>query len=174
MSDPRVDQDPEHHVEDSAMPAEPLVGEPTLGEPTPAVLSEDTFAASAEPAPAGPEVAAASSGPAPTPAGPRPYAVIETGGKQYRVSIGDRISVEKLPVEAGGQVVIDRVLLLGGDGATRVGAPVVTGAAVTATVEEQFRGEKLIIFKYKAKKRYRRRTGHRQSLTRLTITGITG
>ena len=102
------------------------------------------------------------------------YAVIETGGKQYRVSVGDRISVERLPSEAGGEITIDRVLLLGGDGTTRVGTPVVAGAAVTASVDDHFRGEKIVIFKYKAKKLYRRRTGHRQSLTHLTITGITG
>jgi large subunit ribosomal protein L21 len=103
-----------------------------------------------------------------------PYAIIETGGKQYRVSVGDRLSVEKLPVEEGTDITLDRVLLLGGDGTTRVGTPTVAGAAVTARVEDQYRGEKIVIFKYKAKKRYRRRQGHRQSLTRLTITGIAG
>jgi large subunit ribosomal protein L21 len=111
--------------------------------------------------------------PAPAPKPLQPYAVIETGGKQYRVSVGDRISVEKLPAEAGSAITIDRVLLLGGDGTTRVGTPVVPGAAVAATVDDHFRGEKIVVFKYKAKKRYRRRLGHRQSLTRLTITGIT-
>lgn len=111
--------------------------------------------------------------PAPAPKPLQPYAVIETGGKQYRVSVGDRISVEKLPAETGSAVTIDRVLLLGGDGTTRVGTPVVPGAAVAATVDDHFRGEKIVVFKYKAKKRYRRRLGHRQSLTRLTITGIT-
>ena len=105
---------------------------------------------------------------------PKGYAIIETGGKQYRVKIGDHISVERLPSEAGGEIVIDRVLLLGGDGSTRIGAPVVEGATVTATVDDHFRGEKIVVFKYKAKKRYRRRIGHRQSLTHLTITGITG
>ncbi|MFM9108587.1 MAG: 50S ribosomal protein L21 [Chloroflexota bacterium] len=101
-----------------------------------------------------------------------PYAIIETGGKQYRVSVGDRLSVEKLEIEAGGAVTFDRVLLLGGGGSTKVGAPTVKGASVTATVEETYRGEKIVIFKYKPKKRYRRRTGHRQSLTRLSITSI--
>ncbi len=100
-----------------------------------------------------------------------PYAIIETGGKQYRVSVGDRLSVEKLDVEAGGEITIDRVLMLGGD-ETKVGTPTVSGASVTATVEEQYRGEKIVVFKYKPKKRYRRRTGHRQSLTRLSITAI--
>jgi large subunit ribosomal protein L21 len=101
-----------------------------------------------------------------------PYAIIETGGKQYRVSVGDVVSVEKLPVEAGSTITFDRVLLVNGDGETRVGTPTVAGASVAATVEETYRGEKLIIFKMKAKKGYRRKTGHRQSLTRLAITAI--
>ena len=95
-----------------------------------------------------------------------PYAIIETGGKQYRVSVGDRLAVEKLDGEPGSDLVFDRVLLVGGNGSTSV------GATVSAQVEDQFRGEKIIVFKYKPKKRYRRRTGHRQSLTRVAITGI--
>lgn len=102
------------------------------------------------------------------------YAVIETGGKQYRVSEGDRITVERLSVDAGSDVTIERVLLMGGDGSTRIGTPVVDGASVTATVTEHNRGQKIEVFKYKAKKRYRRHTGHRQEQTRLTITGING
>lgn len=102
------------------------------------------------------------------------YAVIETGGKQYRVSEGDKITVERLAVDEGSDVTIDRVLLLGGDGSTRIGTPVVDGASVTATVTEHNRGKKIEVFKYKAKKRYRRHTGHRQEQTRLTITGING
>ena len=102
------------------------------------------------------------------------YAVIETGGKQYRVSEGDTITVERLGDEAGSEITIDRVLMIGGNGATKIGTPVVDGASVTATVDEHKRGEKIVVFKYKAKKRYRRKTGHRQELTRLTITGITG
>ncbi|MGI8644157.1 MAG: 50S ribosomal protein L21 [Thermomicrobiales bacterium] len=98
--------------------------------------------------------------------------MIETGGKQYRVSVGDRLSVEKLPVEAGSSVSLDRVLLLAGDGTTRVGTPVVDGATVEATVDDHYRGDKIVVFKYKPKKRYRRRQGHRQSLTHLTITAI--
>lgn len=101
-----------------------------------------------------------------------PYAIIETGGKQYRVSVGDVLSVEKLESEPGADVTFDRVLLVGGDGATRVGTPVVEGASVVATVQEQYRGEKIVVFKYKPKKRYRRKTGHRQSLTRLAVTAI--
>jgi large subunit ribosomal protein L21 len=133
----------------------------------------------------GPGVAAYGGGEAARPAGkknqPRPdtlaatlppYAIIETGGKQYRVSVGDRLSVEKLPVAAGETITFDRVLLLGGDGDTRVGTPVVEGASVAATVEETYRGEKIVVFKYKPKKHYRRRNGHRQTLTRLNITAI--
>jgi large subunit ribosomal protein L21 len=102
------------------------------------------------------------------------YAVIETGGKQYRVSEGDTITVERLGGDAGSEITIDRVLMVGGTGATKIGTPVVDGASVTATIDEHKRGEKIVVFKYKAKKRYRRKTGHRQELTRLTITGITG
>ncbi|MDQ3044641.1 MAG: 50S ribosomal protein L21 [Chloroflexota bacterium] len=98
--------------------------------------------------------------------------MIETGGKQYRVSVGDTITVERLPDVAGDELTFDRVLLLGGDGSTQVGTPIVKGALVTATIDDHFRGEKIVVFKYKAKKRYRRRTGHRQSLTHLTITNI--
>lgn len=105
---------------------------------------------------------------------PSRYAVIKTGGKQYRVKVGDRIQVERLHAEAGTEVKIDEVLMLGGSGATLVGTPVVDGASVTAHVEEHARGDKIVVFKFKAKKRYRRRTGHRQELTRLTITAISG
>ena len=102
------------------------------------------------------------------------YAIVETGGKQYRVKVGDVLSVEKLEGDAGAEVTFDRVLLIGGGGDTRIGTPVVEGASVAATIADQYRGEKIIVFKFKAKKRYRRRTGHRQELTRLTITGISG
>lgn len=105
---------------------------------------------------------------------PAPYAVIATGGKQYRVKVGDRINVERLHVDAGSAVTIDQVLLLGGDGSTRIGTPVVEGASVEATVDAHDRSEKIVVFKYKAKKRYRRRTGHRQERTHLTITAISG
>ena len=100
------------------------------------------------------------------------YAIIETGGKQYRVRVGDRISVERLSDDDGTDITIDRVLLVGGDGQTRVGTPTVAGASVAARVDDHFRGEKIVVFKYKPKKRYRRRIGHRQSLTHLTITAI--
>ena len=101
-----------------------------------------------------------------------PYAVIETGGKQYRVAVGDSIAIEKLPLETGAEVTFDRVLMVGGDGSPRVGTPLVAGASVVGRVDAQDRGAKIIVFKYKPKKRYRRRTGHRQSLTRVAITGI--
>ncbi len=101
------------------------------------------------------------------------YAVIETGGKQYRVTVGQRLDVERLPVEAGGDVELDRVLMVGGEGAdVRIGTPVVAGARVVANVDEHHRGEKLIVYKMRPKKRYRRKIGHRQELTRLTIKDI--
>jgi large subunit ribosomal protein L21 len=100
------------------------------------------------------------------------YAIIETGGKQYRVAVGDTLSIEKLAVEPGSGITFDRVLMVGGDGSARVGTPLVAGATVQAQVEQQYRGQKIVVFKYKPKKRYRRRTGHRQSLTRVAITAI--
>lgn len=116
----------------------------------------------------------------PVPAGARsdsdsgnpPYAIIETGGKQYRVAVGDTLSIEKLPVEPGADITFDRVLMVGSDGSAKVGTPLLAGATVQAQVEQQYRGPKIIVFKYKPKKRYRRRTGHRQSLTRVAITAI--
>jgi len=100
------------------------------------------------------------------------YAVIETGGKQYRVAAGDTISVERLNAEAGTQVEIDRVLMVSGDAGITIGAPVVDGAAVVATVAEHYRGPKIRVFKFKPKKRYRRTMGHRQEMTRLKIDEI--
>jgi len=100
------------------------------------------------------------------------YAVVVTGGKQYRVRVGDRITVERLAAEAGSDITFDQVLLVGGAGDTRIGAPTVDGASVTATVDAHERDRKIIVFKFKKRKRYRRRTGHRQDITRLTITSI--
>jgi large subunit ribosomal protein L21 len=100
------------------------------------------------------------------------YAVIRTGGKQYRVAKNDVIQVEKLDIEAGGTVELGEVLLVGeGEGAT-VGTPLVAGASVTATVLEQGKGPKIIVFKKRRRKNSRRRTGHRQKLTVLRVTDI--
>ena len=101
------------------------------------------------------------------------FAVIETGGKQYRVAPGDMVDVEYLESQPGTQINLDRVLLLGGDETvTVVGTPTVAGASVTAEVVKHDRGDKIIVFKYKAKVRSRRKTGHRQAFTRLHIKEI--
>jgi large subunit ribosomal protein L21 len=101
------------------------------------------------------------------------YAIVETGGKQYRVKPGDTVAVERLAGEPGETLDLDRVLLVAGNGdQARVGSPGVEGAVVRAEVVEHIRGEKIIVFRYKSKVRYRRKTGHRQSLTRLRITDI--
>jgi large subunit ribosomal protein L21 len=100
------------------------------------------------------------------------YAVIESGGKQFRVAAGDVIEVEKLKHDQGSEVHIDRVLLVSSEQGVTVGAPLVEGARVRATVAEHFRGPKIVVFKMKPKKRYRRKMGHRQSLTRLKIEAI--
>lgn len=100
------------------------------------------------------------------------FAVVETGGKQYRVSEGDVIQVERLPAEVGDTVVLDRVFLVSGDGGVKVGAPVVDGAKVTAKVQSLGRARKIFVFKYKPKKNYRRRKGHRQPYSRLLIEKI--
>ena len=100
------------------------------------------------------------------------YAVIKTGGKQYRVSPGDSIDVEKLPHEVGEQVELDEVLLVANGSGTQIGRPLVEGAKVKATVTRQARGRKVIIFKIRPSKRYRRRKGHRQHFTRLRIDEI--
>ncbi len=100
------------------------------------------------------------------------YAVIETGGKQYRVTVGQAIEVEKLDGDVGDVVTLGRVLLVAGEGNTSIGMPVVEGAAVKATIDAQHKADKVIVFKMKAKKRYRRLKGHRQQLTRLTVTDI--
>jgi large subunit ribosomal protein L21 len=101
------------------------------------------------------------------------YAIVETGGKQYRVRPGDTIAVERLSGQPGETLDLEHVLLVAGDGAeTQVGSPGVAGAVVRAEVVEHARGEKIIVFRYKSKVRYRRKTGHRQALTRLRITDI--
>ncbi len=100
------------------------------------------------------------------------YAVVETGGKQYKVAPGDTLAVERLPAEAGATIELDRVLLVAGDEGVEVGRPLVAGARVVAEVVEQTKGDKIIVFRYKRKVRYRRKTGHRQRLTRLRIKEI--
>jgi large subunit ribosomal protein L21 len=102
------------------------------------------------------------------------YAIVETGGKQYRVKPGDTIAVERLTGEPGEVLDLGRVLLVGsdGNGDTRIGAPAVDSASVRAEVVAHARGEKIVVFRYKSKVRYRRKTGHRQSLTRVRITDI--
>ena len=101
------------------------------------------------------------------------YAVIETGGKQYRVQEGDIITIEKLNAAVGDVVTFDKVLVLGGGKDIKVGAPYV-GTAVTGTVVENGKGQKVIIFKYKAKKDYRKKQGHRQPYTMIKITSLDG
>ncbi len=101
------------------------------------------------------------------------YAIVETGGKQYRVQVGQTVQVERLDVEAGDTVELDRVLLVAGDEGVQVGTPVLESARVVATVVDHVRGPKLIVFKYRAKERYRVKKGHRQELTRLRIEAIT-
>jgi large subunit ribosomal protein L21 len=100
------------------------------------------------------------------------FAVIKTGGKQYKVAKDDVLKVEKLPVEAGQQVTFDQVLMIGGEGAPVVGAPTVEGASVIAEVVEQTRGPKIIIFKKSRRKHYRRKNGHRQDLSLVKIVEI--
>jgi large subunit ribosomal protein L21 len=100
------------------------------------------------------------------------YAVVTTGGKQYRVEAGSELLVERLPGEAGSSVTFDRVLLVGDGESVTVGTPTVAGASVSGTVVGEALGPKLIIFKFKQKVKYRRRTGHRQHLTRVRIDEI--
>lgn len=100
------------------------------------------------------------------------YAFIEVGSKQYRVSEGETIEVERLPLEVGESLTIDRVLLLGGDGQLKVGTPTVEGAKVEARVTEHGQGRKVIVFKFKRRSPYQRKHGHRQEYTRLAIESI--
>jgi large subunit ribosomal protein L21 len=100
------------------------------------------------------------------------YAIVRIGGRQYPVETGKTIDVEKLPNEVGDSLEFDEVLLISGGGETKVGQPLVAGAKVRAEVVQQFRGKKIIVFKYKPKIRYRRKQGHRQYYTRLLINDI--
>jgi large subunit ribosomal protein L21 len=102
------------------------------------------------------------------------YAIIETGGKQYRVQEGDALYIEKLDANEGDVVTFDRVLAVSGDDGLVIGSPVVSGATVSAKVEKHGKGRKIIVYKYKAKKNYRRKQGHRQPYTKVVIEKIQG
>lgn len=100
------------------------------------------------------------------------YAVIRTGGKQYRVAQGDVVKVEKLEGDAGTELTFEDVLLVGDDEQTRIGTPVIEGAQVKGTIVEQGRDKKLLIFKFRRRKGYKLKKGHRQSITRVRIDEI--
>ncbi|PTX59402.1 LSU ribosomal protein L21P [Melghirimyces profundicolus] len=100
------------------------------------------------------------------------YALIETGGKQYRVEEGQAVFVEKLPADVGETVTFDKVLLVGKEDGTVIGTPVVEGAKVTGKVEKHGKGKKLTVFKFKPKKNYKRKQGHRQPFTKVMIDKI--
>ena len=102
------------------------------------------------------------------------YAIIKTGGKQYRVAEGDEIYVEKLAANEGDEVAFDQVLTIVNDDDVKVGKPFVEGDKVTAKVEAQGKAKKILVFKYKAKSNYRRRQGHRQPFTKVVIEKIEG
>jgi large subunit ribosomal protein L21 len=101
------------------------------------------------------------------------FAVIETGGKQYKVALEDKVRVEKIEAQEGDAVIFDKVLLISDEGTVEIGKPVVEGAKVTGTVLEQGRDKKKIVFRFHNKTRYRKKNGHRQPFTEVTITGIT-
>jgi large subunit ribosomal protein L21 len=100
------------------------------------------------------------------------YAIVETGGKQYKVSEGDVLFIEKLVLEDGAEVTFDKVLLVSKENGVVVGSPVVAGATVTANVLKHGKAKKIIVFKYKSKKNYRRKAGHRQPYTQVQIAKI--
>ena len=102
------------------------------------------------------------------------YAVIKTGGKQYRVSAGEKLKVEQIPADIGSEIVLDQVLFLSKGEDVTMGAPLVIGAAVKAKVIAHGRGDKVHIFKMRRRKHYRKSQGHRQNYTEIEIVGITG
>ncbi len=102
------------------------------------------------------------------------YAVVKTGGKQYRVSAGTKIKVEQLNGDVGSEVTLDQVLMIAEDGNVKLGRPTLSGAAVKARVIAHGRGDKVNIFKMRRRKHYRKSQGHRQNFTELEITGIAG
>jgi len=102
------------------------------------------------------------------------YAIIKTGGKQYRVAAGEKLKVEKLPGDIGSEFLIDQVLLVGAGDDVKVGTPLVSGASVSAKVVAQGLGDKVKIFKMRRRKHYEKNQGHRQAYTEIEITGISG
>ncbi len=101
------------------------------------------------------------------------YAVVKTGGKQYRVSAGEKLKIEKLPADVGSELLLDEVLLVGGGEALKIGNPIVKGATVKAKVVSHGLAEKVMSFKLRRRKNSKRHLGHRQSYTEIQITGIT-
>jgi large subunit ribosomal protein L21 len=102
------------------------------------------------------------------------YAVIKTGGKQYRVAAGQKIKVEQIPADVGAEITLDQVLMVGEGEAVKVGTPLVSGATVTAKVLSHGRHDKIRIFKMRRRKHYQKHQGHRQNYTELQISGIAG
>ena len=102
------------------------------------------------------------------------YAVVKTGGKQYRVAAGAKLRIEQIPADIGSEVVLDQVLMLAEGDAVRVGTPLVSGASVTATVLAHGRGDKVRIFKLRRRKHYQKRQGHRQNYTEIQVSAILG
>jgi len=100
------------------------------------------------------------------------YAVIKTGGKQYRVSAGEKVRIETIEADVGAEVVLDQVLMVGEGDKISVGKPLIAGAAVKATVVSHGRGEKVRIFKHRRRKHYKKQAGHRQNYTEIQISGI--
>lgn len=102
------------------------------------------------------------------------YAVIKTGGKQYRVAAGEKLKIEQIPAEVGAEITLDQILMLGEGESVKIGAPFVTGASVKATVLSQGRHDKIKIFKMRRRKHYQKHQGHRQNYTEIRIDGISG
>ncbi len=102
------------------------------------------------------------------------YAVIKTGGKQYRVAAGEKLKIEQIPADIGSEITLDQVLMLGAGDSVKVGAPLIAGASVTATVLAQGRHDKVKIFKLRRRKHYQKHQGHRQNFTEIQIGVING
>ena len=100
------------------------------------------------------------------------YAIIEAGGKQYRAEEGRLVTVDLLPAEIGEKIVLDKVVLLVDGDSVTVGTPYIEGASVNTTVDDQIKGKKTLVFKYKSRTNYRKRSGHRQKYTRLLVDSI--